>query len=102
VQVVLGKVKVMESEHSEHQVPIWFFVGFLLLVYGVLIFGAGIYALWVPTDVQKKLLESWNDAPWFFLHPDVWWGGFMAIIGLIYCIRFNPLRPGETITGRAE
>ena len=42
---------------SEHQVPIWFFVGFLLLIYGLLIFGAGIYALQVP-DGRANQLEG--------------------------------------------
>ncbi len=32
--------------HSEHQVPIWFFVGSLLFIYGLAITGAGFYA-WV-------------------------------------------------------
>ncbi len=27
--------------HDETEVPIWFFIGCLLLIYGVLIFGAG-------------------------------------------------------------
>ena len=28
--------------HDEHQIPIWFFIGGLLLIYGVLITGAGL------------------------------------------------------------
>ncbi len=87
---------------SEHQVPIWFFVGFLLLIYGLLIVGAGIYALQVPTDVQRNLQASWPDAPWFFLHADLWWGAVMAVVGAGYCYRFHPWRPGETITGRSK
>ena len=75
---------------SEHQVPIWFFVGFLLLVYGLLIVGAGIYALQVPSDVQINLKASWPQAPWFFLHADLWWGGVMVLVGAGYCYRFHP------------
>ena len=94
----------MESTHHEHQVPIWFFVGMMLFVYGLLITGAGIYALGNPTEVQKHLQEHLPKigpaATWFFLHPDIWWGAIMAVVGLLYCLRFNPLRPGETLTGR--
>ena len=64
--------------------------------------GAGIYALQVPTDVQINLKASWPDAPWFFLHADIWWGAVMAVVGAGYCYRFHPWRPGETITGRAN
>ena len=92
----------MESEHHEHQVPIWFFIGAMLLVYGLLITGAGIYAFWNPPEVQEHLRKDWPAAPWYFLHPDLWWGAVMTVVGLFYCIRFNPLRPGETLTGRAE
>jgi hypothetical protein len=92
----------MPAEHHEHQVPIWFFVGSILLIYGVLITGAGIYGLWEATDVQVKLKASWPSAPWFFLHPDVWWGAVMVVVGLIYCIRFNPLAREETITGEEQ
>jgi hypothetical protein len=87
---------------SEHQVPIWFFVGFLLLIYGILIVGAGIYALQVPTDVEISLKASWPDAPWYFLHADIWWGAVMTVVGAAYCYRFHPWQPGETITGRSE
>ena len=87
---------------SEHQVPIWFFVGLLLLIYGVLIVGAGLYALGSPTDVQQALEKSWPDAPWLFLHADIWWGAVMTVVGAGYCYRFHSWRPGETITGRAD
>ena len=48
---------------TEHQVPIWFFVGGLLLVYGVLIFGGGVYA-WLnppPVEHRVKLFEYHAD-----------------------------------------
>ena len=32
--------------HDEHQVPIWFFIGVLLLIYGIIITGTGIF-LWI-------------------------------------------------------
>jgi hypothetical protein len=69
---------------SEHQVPIWFFVGGTLLVYGLIILGVGLYAL-VDPSIEGKVALS-------YLHADIWWGGFMAIVGAFYCYRFNPWR----------
>ncbi len=71
--------------HDEHQIPIWFFIGALLLIYGLLILGAGLYALvFPPPEAQRVAL--------FHLHADVWWGAFMAIAGLFYCLRYNPFQ----------
>ncbi len=52
--------------------------------------------------MQLKLQASWPDAPWLFLHADLWWGMLMVAVGLWYSLRFNPLRPGETLTGDAD
>jgi hypothetical protein len=41
--------------HNEHQIPIWFFIGGLLLIYGVLITGAGLYALVVPPPEESRV-----------------------------------------------
>jgi len=75
---------------SEHQVPIWLFIGVVLLIYGVLIMGVGLNNLAVPSQVQIELQKSWPDAPWLFLHADIWWGALMIALGAFYCIRFNP------------
>jgi len=64
-------------------VSIWFFIGALLFVYGALIFGAGIYNLFVPMD-PPVVLEK--------LHAGVWWGGFLLILGGFYSIHFRPRR----------
>jgi hypothetical protein len=71
--------------HDEHQIPIWFFIGGLLLIHGVLITGAGLYALVVPPLEQSRVAR-------YDLHSDVWWGAFMTIVGLFYCVRYNPFR----------
>jgi hypothetical protein len=62
---------------------IWFFVGLSLLVNGVLILGAGIYALVSPPANRVVLYD---------LHADVWWGGLLLILGAFYCLRFAPAR----------
>jgi hypothetical protein len=52
--------------------PIWYFVGLILSVMGILIFLSGIYQVIEPPST-KTILAS--------LHPDIWWGGFMVLVG---------------------
>ena len=67
------------EEH--HQVPIWFFIGILLTVYGVLILGSGIYGLFRPP--QREVALS-------YLHADIWWGALLFVLGLVYVLKFRP------------
>jgi hypothetical protein len=60
---------------------IWFFVGVLLLAYGVLIFGAGLWELFTPPERPVVLAE---------LHAGVWWGALLLVLGGIYTVRFRP------------
>jgi hypothetical protein len=69
-------------EH-EHQVPIWFFIGALLAVYGVVILGTGLYGFFNPPEHKVTL---WH------LHADIWWGILLTVIGLAYTIHFWPKR----------
>ena len=62
-------------------ISIWFFVGVLLLVYGVLICGAGIYGMSNPSERAVVLSE---------LHAGVWWGGVLILLGAFYTIKFYP------------
>ena len=78
--------------HDEHQIPIWFFIGGLLLVYGIIIVATGIYGLHNPPPVEIALRESNPDAAWFFFHPGIWWGAVLTVLGAFYCYRFNPWR----------
>jgi hypothetical protein len=68
-------------DHEEHQIPIWFFIGGLLAIYGILIFASGV-ASWVHPPMEKVRLWDY--------HADVWWGLLMMIVGSIYTYRFNP------------
>ena len=71
-----------EEVHSqEGRISIWFFIGMLLLVYGVLICGAGIHDLLVP-PAQPPVLAN--------LHAGIWWGGLLVVLGGFYSYRFFP------------
>jgi hypothetical protein len=71
--------------HDEDQIPIWLFIGGILLLYGVLIFAAGVYALISPPPPDSRVAL-------FHLHADVWWGLLMVVVGSIYVHRFWPGR----------
>jgi hypothetical protein len=65
---------------ADHRIiPVWFFVGLLLLIYGIVIFAAGLYEFSHPPSTV--LAE---------LHPAVWWGALLIVIGGIYVYLFLP------------
>jgi len=69
----------MSEKH--HIIPVWFFVGVLFLVYGVLILGSG--------------LAEWSHPPATVLsnlHAPVWWGALLIVLGAVYCTAFRPGR----------
>ena len=74
-----------------HGIPIWFFIGALLAVYGVLILGAGIYGLAHPPQVELARL-----------HVGIWWGALLILIGLVYVVKFRPRadEPGAPVEAR--
>ncbi len=67
------------TEEKHHIIPVWFFVGLLLLIYGVLIFVSGLAELSHPPDTV--LAE---------LHAPVWWGALLIVLGGVYCMMFRP------------
>jgi hypothetical protein len=62
---------------------IWFFIGALLLIYGVLILGAGLYELASPPDHPVVRAD---------LHAGIWWGALILVMGAIYTVRFRPAK----------
>jgi FtsH-binding integral membrane protein len=66
---------------KRHMIPVWFFVGVLLLIYGVLILISGLVEWSQPTDL---VLAN--------LHAPVWWGALLTVLGIVYCAMFRPGR----------
>ena len=69
----------MSERH--HIIPVWFFVGVLLLTYGIIIFISGLVEWSSPSTVV--LAE---------LHAPVWWGAVLVVLGLVYTLKFRPGR----------
>ncbi len=60
-------------------ISIWFFIGSLLLIYGLIIL---ISALVMPMP-NVELAE---------LRPGLWWGGLLTVLGGVYSYIFRPGR----------
>jgi hypothetical protein len=71
---------------KKSMVPIWFFIGVILLVYGAIITGVSVYDLFV-TPVRTVVLQN--------LHAGVWWGAFLLLVGLLYTIKFWPAKSDQ-------
>lgn len=69
----------MEENKS---ISIWFFIGTLLLLYGIIITAANIYQAYHPDFGRHTVLES--------LHFGIWWGILLIVIGLVYFFIFRP------------
>ena len=69
----------MTEKH--HIIPVWFFVGVLLLIYGLLILISGLVEWSQPSDI---VLAN--------LHAPVWWGALLTVLGVVYCAMFRPGR----------
>ena len=68
--------------HQHHKMlPVWFFVGVLLLVYGLIIFCVSIEDYSQPSSV---VLSG--------LHAGVWGGILLVALGGFYTIKFWPRR----------
>ena len=67
--------------HSEerHMIPVWFFVGVLLFIYGILILIQGVVEWSSP---PKTVLSN--------LHPTLWWSFILIILGAIFTVKHFP------------
>lgn len=63
--------------HRKGLVSIWFFIGALLLIYGLII-------------VVSDLVMERPNTVMADLRPGLWWGGFLVVVGAIYSVIFRP------------
>ena len=64
--------------HAKEEISVWFFIGLLLLIYGILIIGATVTS-GASADVQFAEY-----------HIGTWWGALLVVLGAIYSIAFRP------------
>lgn len=64
----------MEKETKEMK-SIWYFVGLMLSAMGAVVLIAGI-ANYLSPPARETVLSQ--------LHPALWWGGVMIVVGLIF------------------
>ena len=64
---------------GRHMIPVWFFVGVLLFIYGILILIEGI-SEWA--NPPKTVLAH--------LHPTLWWSFLLIILGGIFTWKHFP------------
>lgn len=57
---------------EKRRIPIWFFIGVLVMVYGFIIMGAGCWELFFP-PAHPVVMED--------LHADLWWSALMIVVG---------------------
>jgi hypothetical protein len=67
--------------HGKGFLSIWFFVGTLLAIYGILIMGSGFSEIANPPANPVVLAN---------LHAAVWWGAIMLALGVVYLVKFRP------------
>lgn len=57
---------------------IWYFVGWLLLIIGLVELTAGVYDLFFPINKNIRLTN---------LHANLWWGVLIVILGAVYLFK---------------
>ena len=63
------------------KISIWFFIGVLLVSYGALITGYGVYEV-VSGQLADVALKQ--------LHAPLWWGATLLALGVFYTVKFRP------------
>lgn len=63
-------------------ISIWFFIGILLFIYGIIITVSNIFEALFNSFGRAVVLKSLNFG--------IWWGLLLIILGLVYSIGFRP------------
>jgi len=69
----------VHHHHHREMLPVWFFIGVLLLIYGVIILFVGLREYGHPAPV---VLSRY--------HASVWAGVVLTLLGCLYTVRFWP------------
>ena len=67
-----------ETNHTAGMKPIWYFVGWMLLIIGLIVTLTGLYNFVQPPAIQPVLHD---------LHTDIWWGAVITAGGLVLLLR---------------
>jgi hypothetical protein len=73
----------VERMRGEQGISIWFFIGTLLAIYGVLVLAADFWAQIHPPQ-QTLVLGEYR--------AGLWWGLLLLALGILYCVKFRPRR----------
>ena len=68
--------------HEEHGLSIWFFVFFMLKIYGIIILIANIPAFSSPVANGQVVLER--------LHAGLWWSILLILSGVLFLVLHWP------------
>lgn len=74
-----------EGTGKGESLSIWFFVGVMTLLYGIVLLPYGAWA-WFGDHEANTVLHQ--------LHPTFWWGLLLTLFGGTYSFRYRP-RPGD-------
>ncbi len=72
-----------EGTGRRESLSIWFFVGIMSLLYGLVLLPYGLWA-WLSHHEAATALHE--------LHPTAWWGLLLTIFGGFYTLKFRPRR----------
>lgn len=61
---------------EKKMLPIWFFVGLMLTLFGAIITATGVYFIFKP-QTSTAMAD---------LNPNLWWGAIMLIAGLAFLL----------------
>lgn len=69
---------------EKHGLSIWFFVGMILTIYGIIILIANIISLISPIETHHVVLAR--------LHAGIWWSIILLLLGLVFLFLHWPAK----------
>jgi hypothetical protein len=75
--------RMAEGTGRNERFSIWFFVGVMTLLYGLVLLPYGAWEWFGGHEAMTVLHE---------LHPTFWWGGLLTLFGGFYTLKFSPRR----------